>query len=49
LEVVAASFGSSPEGRALVQEQILPVLQEQKNDNDADVRYFATRALQKAL
>jgi hypothetical protein len=27
----------------------VPVLEQQKNDQDADVRYFAMRALHKAL
>ncbi|EGO30982.1 hypothetical protein SERLADRAFT_455450 [Serpula lacrymans var. lacrymans S7.9] len=49
LEVLATTFGQSSEGHALVQQRIIPALEHQKNDTDADVRYFATRALQKAL
>ncbi|XP_006454350.1 hypothetical protein AGABI2DRAFT_189621 [Agaricus bisporus var. bisporus H97] len=49
LEVMAASFNSTPGGRQFVQELILPALERQKDDVDADVRYFASRALQKAL
>ncbi|KAF8350054.1 armadillo-type protein [Amanita rubescens] len=49
LEVLAATFGDTPEGRQFVQDWITPTLERQKNDLDADVRYFATRALQKAL
>ena len=49
LEVTATSFGSTPEGRALIQEKVLPLLQTLKNDLDVDVRYFATRALQKTV
>lgn len=49
LEVVATSFGSSPAGHDIVQQRIVPVLEQQKNDQDADVRYFATRALHKSL
>lgn len=48
LEVVAETFSGTPEGRALVRERVIPALQVQKNDPDVDVRYFATRALQKA-
>jgi serine/threonine-protein phosphatase 2A regulatory subunit A len=48
LEVMATSFTTVPEGPAFVQEFIIPALDRQKNDSDADVRYFATRALQKA-
>lgn len=49
LEVMAIAFGNSPEGRAFVRERIIPALERQKSDQDADVRYFATRALQRAL
>ncbi|KAJ3999700.1 Ser/Thr protein phosphatase 2A regulatory subunit A [Lentinula boryana] len=48
LEVLATAFGKTPEGKAFVQQRIIPVLEQQKNDQDADVRYFAARALQKA-
>ncbi|KAJ3786653.1 Ser/Thr protein phosphatase 2A regulatory subunit A [Lentinula aff. detonsa] len=48
LEVLATAFGNTPEGKAFVQQRIIPVLEQQKNDQDADVRYFAARALQKA-
>ena len=49
LEVMASSFGDSPEGRAFVQDWITPTLERQQNDQDADVRYFANRALQRAV
>ncbi|KAF9241372.1 armadillo-type protein [Melanogaster broomeanus] len=42
LEVLATTFGNTPR-------RIVPALEQQKNDNDADVRYFSMRALQKAL
>ncbi|KAK2461907.1 hypothetical protein APHAL10511_006370 [Amanita phalloides] len=48
LEVLATTFGGTPEGRQFVQDWIAPTLERQKNDPDADVRYFASRALQKA-
>jgi serine/threonine-protein phosphatase 2A regulatory subunit A len=48
LEVLAITFNTSPEGHEFVQQQIVPALDQQKNDQDADVRYFATRALQHA-
>ncbi|GAW03671.1 ARM repeat-containing protein [Lentinula edodes] len=47
LEVLLSAYGNTPEGEAFVQQRILPVLEQQKNDQDADVRYFAARALQK--
>jgi len=49
LEALASTFGTSSEGKELVRQRIIPVLEQQKNDQDADVRYFAARALQKAL
>ena len=48
LEVLATTFGSTAEGRQLVRQKIAPVLDSQKNDQDADVRFFASKALQKA-
>ncbi|EIM92478.1 ARM repeat-containing protein [Stereum hirsutum FP-91666 SS1] len=47
LEVLATTYGSTPEGKAMIQDKIFPALEELKNDSDADVRYFATHALQK--
>jgi serine/threonine-protein phosphatase 2A regulatory subunit A len=49
LEAMAVAFNPTPEGRQFIEEFILPALEQQKNDADADVRFFATRALQKAL
>lgn len=49
LEILAATFGTTAEGRDFVRQKIIPALELQKNDQDADVRYFASRALQKAL
>lgn len=48
LEVLATTFNSSPEGHEFVQQHVVPALEQQKTDQDADVRYFATRALHKA-
>ncbi|KAJ7932389.1 armadillo-type protein [Mycena leptocephala] len=49
LEVLAITYGVTPAGNEFVQTRIVPALEQQKNDQDADVRYFAARALQKAL
>jgi len=49
LQVVATTYGGSPEGHEIVRQRILPALEQQKDDQDADVRYFAMQALQKAL
>ncbi|TFK77088.1 ARM repeat-containing protein [Pluteus cervinus] len=49
LEVIAVSYGATPDGREFVHQRVVPVLEHQKNDQDADVRYFAARALQKSL
>ena len=46
LEVIGTTYGSTPEGKALVKEKIVPALQSLQNDADADVRYFSNRALQ---
>ena len=48
LENIATSFGDTAAGRELVQTKIAPALEALKNDQDADVRFFATRALGKA-
>ncbi|KAF8898730.1 armadillo-type protein [Infundibulicybe gibba] len=48
-EVLANTFGGSPDGREFVQQRIIPALEHLKNDPDSDVRFFAARALQKAL
>lgn len=48
LEVIATSHGKTQDGKQFMSEWVLPTLERQKNDSDADVRYFATRALQKA-
>ncbi|KIK94357.1 hypothetical protein PAXRUDRAFT_828075 [Paxillus rubicundulus Ve08.2h10] len=49
LEILAITFGNTPEGTEFVKQRIIPALEQQKNDGDADVRYFSTRAVQKAL
>ena len=46
LEVLATTYGTTAQGKQLIQTRILPKLEIQKNDADADVRYFATRAIQ---
>lgn len=47
-EILATTFNRTDEGRDFIQQQIIPALQQQKNDADADVRFFATQALFKA-
>ncbi|KAJ7225504.1 armadillo-type protein [Mycena pura] len=49
LEVLADTYGTTPTGHEFVRAKIIPCLERQKNDQDADVRYFAARALKKAL
>ncbi|KZT54376.1 putative ser/thr protein phosphatase 2A regulatory subunit A [Calocera cornea HHB12733] len=48
LEVISENLSSSAEGRELVRTRILVQLETLRNDNDADVRYFAMRALDRA-
>jgi serine/threonine-protein phosphatase 2A regulatory subunit A len=45
--MLGTAFG--PKGRELAQQRIVPMLEQQKGDTDADVRYYATRALQKTM
>ena len=46
LEVLASTFGNTLEGKQLIRQKVVPILEAQKNDQDADVRYFASKALQ---
>ena len=45
LEVLATGLASEPGGRELVASSVLPSLNKLKDDTDADVRFFAQRAL----
>ncbi|KAH9982789.1 ARM repeat-containing protein [Lactifluus volemus] len=49
LEVIATTYGERPEGTELARQKIVPVLEDLKADQDADVRYFATLASQRTL
>ena len=49
LEVIAQTLRNLPEGPDVSQQRIVPAVESLKNDSDADVRYFANRALQQAL
>lgn len=51
LEKLASSLAASgsPEGHEVAQRTIVPALENLRNDKDADVRYFSTRALEKTL
>lgn len=44
LDKAGKSTNPSPEGQNLVQSQIMPNLQKLQEDEDVDVRYFATTA-----
>lgn len=46
LEVLATTFGNAVEGKQLVEAKIVPMLEAQQKDPDADVRFFASKALQ---
>ena len=48
MEVLATTYGTSPDGKALIEQKVVPVLEDLKVDQDADVRYFAAHALQRA-
>jgi hypothetical protein len=47
LEMLGSSFGT--EVSELAKQRLLPALEQQKADQDADVRYFAGRAHQKIM
>ena len=47
LEILAATYGTTPDGQAMAKERIVPAVEGLLNDPDADVRYFASRALEK--
>lgn len=46
LEVLATTFGGTPEGKPLLRQKVVPMLEAQQKDSDADVRFFASKALQ---
>jgi len=48
LEVISATVNDTPEGLELSKKQIVPAIEVLRNDADADVRYFANKALLKA-
>jgi serine/threonine-protein phosphatase 2A regulatory subunit A len=49
LEVLSTTLGASKEGKDLAHARILPAVQALKNDSDADVRYFASKAFEKTV
>jgi serine/threonine-protein phosphatase 2A regulatory subunit A len=49
LDVIAAVMVASPEGMEVTKSSLLPILQQLQADNDADVRYFSGRALERCL
>lgn len=44
-EVLSTVLSQTPEGRGVVQARIVPGLEKLKEDSDADVRFFAGKAL----
>lgn len=47
LEVLASVLQNDAAGQEVVQQEIIPALQRLQEDSDADVRYFATRAMER--
>lgn len=47
LEKSSAAAQPSPKGMELIQQQIVPNLEKLQKDDDVDVRYFATSAIQR--
>lgn len=48
LETLASVLATSPEGQEISQRRVMPALKKLQEDSDADVRYFATKALERA-
>ena|ERR1700761_2416276 len=48
LEVIATTINKTSEGQQLSRNQIVPAVEGLRNDADADVRYFANRAFERA-
>ena len=46
LETLSTTYGTTPDGKTMAEEKIKPALTNLQNDLDADVRYFANRALE---
>jgi serine/threonine-protein phosphatase 2A regulatory subunit A len=47
LEVIGGVMATSNEGMEVTRNNLIPTLQQLQADNDADVRYFSTRALER--
>ncbi|PVG03360.1 putative ser/thr protein phosphatase 2A regulatory subunit A [Serendipita vermifera] len=47
LEVIGGVMETSNEGKEVTKNNLIPTLQQLQADNDADVRYFSTRALER--
>ncbi|WWD17683.1 hypothetical protein CI109_102124 [Kwoniella shandongensis] len=47
LETLAAVLAGSPEGQEIIQRRIIPAVKKLQDDQDADVRYFATKAYER--
>lgn len=45
-EVLAKVLNQSAEGKAAIQNKVLPGLEKLKEDQDADVRFFAQKAIE---
>lgn len=49
LEVMATTINTTAEGRDISEKRIAPAVDTLRRDADADVRYFANKAFQKAV
>lgn len=47
LEVMSIVLKKTPPGQEVIKNNIIPTLQQLQADNDADVRYFSSQALEK--
>ena len=49
LETLGGVLATSPEGQEILQRRIVPALQKLQEDPDADVRYFASKAVERTI
>ncbi|KAG8759578.1 hypothetical protein FRC14_005607 [Serendipita sp. 396] len=49
MDVIATVMVASPEGQDVTKNTLIPALQQLQADNDADVRYFSGRAMEKCV
>ena len=49
LDIITTVMVANPEGQEVSKTTIMPILQQLNADNDADVRYFSGKAMEKCV